>query len=56
MTRRGVSLHSFQQAYYLGRMSLEDCITACAEMGVQHVVEAYDAGAGGSGPPLLEAE
>lgn len=33
MARRGVSLYSFQQAFYLRRMSLEDCIAACAEMG-----------------------
>jgi sugar phosphate isomerase/epimerase len=30
---RGVSLYSFQQAYYLRRMTLEDCIAACAQMG-----------------------
>jgi hypothetical protein len=30
---RGVTLYSFQQAYYLREMSLEDCIAACAGMG-----------------------
>ena len=33
MAGRGVSLYSFQQAYYLGELSLADCIAACAEMG-----------------------
>lgn len=33
MATRGVSLYSFQQAYYLGRMTLEDCIAASAGMG-----------------------
>lgn len=33
MTSRGVSLYSFQQAFYLGRMSLEDCIASSAELG-----------------------
>src|SRR5581483_9755059 len=30
---RGVSLYSLQQAYYLRRLTLEDCIAACAAMG-----------------------
>lgn len=33
MTTRGVSLYSFQQAFYLGQMSLEDCIRTSAELG-----------------------
>src|SRR5919206_1419011 len=33
MASRGVSLYSFQQAYYLGKMTLEDCIAASADMG-----------------------
>jgi len=33
MAFRGVSLYSFQQAYYLRRMTLEDCIAASAELG-----------------------
>lgn len=31
--RRGVSLYSYQQAYYLGQMSLEECIAAAARVG-----------------------
>lgn len=31
--RRGVSLYSFQNDSFLGRMTLEDCIRTCAEMG-----------------------
>lgn len=33
MVTRGASLYSFQQAYYLRQMSLEDCIAASARMG-----------------------
>ncbi|MTH79989.1 sugar phosphate isomerase/epimerase family protein [Paracoccus aestuariivivens] len=31
--KRGVSLYSFQNDTFLGRMNLEDCIRTCAEMG-----------------------
>jgi sugar phosphate isomerase/epimerase len=31
--KRGVSLYSFQEEYFLRKMSLEDCITAAARMG-----------------------
>lgn len=31
--KRGVSLYSFQEEYFLGKMSLEDCIAAAADMG-----------------------
>lgn len=31
--KRGVSLYSFQEEYFLRKMSLEDCIAACAKMG-----------------------
>jgi sugar phosphate isomerase/epimerase len=31
--KRGVSLYSFQEEYYLRKMSLEDCIAKCAEFG-----------------------
>jgi sugar phosphate isomerase/epimerase len=31
--KRGVSLYSFQEEYYLRKMSLEDCIAQCAEFG-----------------------
>ncbi|THF50795.1 sugar phosphate isomerase/epimerase family protein [Allorhizobium terrae] len=31
--KRGVSLYSFQNDTFLGRMTLEDCIRTCAEMG-----------------------
>ena len=40
--RRGVSLYSFQQEYYLGQLTLEDCIARCAEMdapGIEIVSE-----------------
>lgn len=37
MAFRGVSLYSFQQAYYLGQMTLEDCIAASAEMGASGI-------------------
>ena len=31
--KRSVSLYSYQEEYYLGKMSLEDCIRAAAEAG-----------------------
>ena len=31
--KRGVSLYSFQEEYFLRKMSLEDCIAAAAKMG-----------------------
>lgn len=31
--KRGVSLHSFQEEYFLQKMTLEDCIAACAKFG-----------------------
>ncbi|SFT07884.1 sugar phosphate isomerase/epimerase family protein [Saccharopolyspora flava] len=31
--RRGVSLYSFQEEYFLRTMSVEDCVAACARMG-----------------------
>jgi sugar phosphate isomerase/epimerase len=31
--KRGVSLYSFQNETFLGKMNLEDCIRSCAEMG-----------------------
>lgn len=31
--KRGVSLYSFQEEYFLRKMSLEDCIATCASMG-----------------------
>ena len=31
--KRGVSLYSFQEEFFLRKMTLEDCIAACAEMG-----------------------
>ncbi|MEG8046709.1 hypothetical protein QP175_11150 [Sphingomonas aerolata] len=31
--KRGVSLYSFQNETFLGKMTLEDCIRTCAEMG-----------------------
>lgn len=35
--RRGVSLYSFQNDTFLGRMTLEDCIRTCAEMGAMGI-------------------
>ena len=35
--KRGVSLYSYQQEYYLGQMNLEDCIKAVAELGADGV-------------------
>jgi len=31
--KRGVSLYSFQEEYFLRKMTLEDCIAACARLG-----------------------
>jgi sugar phosphate isomerase/epimerase len=31
--KRGVSLYSFQEEYFLRKMTLEDCIAACAKIG-----------------------
>ncbi|OXM72690.1 MULTISPECIES: sugar phosphate isomerase/epimerase family protein [Amycolatopsis] len=31
--RRGVSLYSFQEEYFLRTMSVEDCVAACASLG-----------------------
>ncbi|MFC4455412.1 sugar phosphate isomerase/epimerase family protein [Deinococcus sonorensis] len=31
--RRGVSLYSFQEEFFLRKMTLEDCVAACASMG-----------------------
>ncbi|GHF45230.1 sugar phosphate isomerase/epimerase [Deinococcus metalli] len=31
--KRGVSLYSFQEEFFLRRMTLEDCVAACADMG-----------------------
>ena len=35
--RRGVSLYSFQNETFLGRMTLEDCIRTCADMGAKGI-------------------
>lgn len=35
--KRGVSLYSFQNETFQGRMSLEDCIRTCAEMGANGI-------------------
>ena len=35
--RRGVSLYSYQQEYYLRRMDLEDCVRAVSELGADGV-------------------
>ena len=35
--KRGVSLYSFQEEYFLRRMSLEDCLVACARMGANGI-------------------
>lgn len=35
--KRGVSLYSFQHETFLGRMTLEDCIRTCAEMGANGI-------------------
>src|ERR1700730_16890180 len=31
--KRGVSLYSFQEEYFLRKMTLEDCVATCARMG-----------------------
>lgn len=35
--KRGVSLYSFQNETFQGRMSLEDCVRTCAEMGAMGI-------------------
>lgn len=35
--KRGVSLYSYQQEYYLRKMNLEDCIKAVAELGADGI-------------------
>lgn len=35
--KRGVSLYSFQEEYFLRTMSLEDCIAACARIGANGI-------------------
>ncbi len=35
--KRGVSLYSFQEEYFLRKMTLEDCIAACAKMGANGI-------------------
>jgi len=35
--KRGVSLYSFQNETFQGKMSLEDCIRTCAEMGARGI-------------------
>ena len=35
--KRGVSLYSFQNETFLGRMTLEDCIRTCAEIGAKGI-------------------
>ena len=35
MIRRGISIYSFQEKYYRGEMSLEDCLATTAKMGVR---------------------
>ena len=35
--KRGVSLYSFQNETFLGKMSLEDCIRTCAEIGAKGI-------------------
>ena len=31
--KRGVSLYSFQEEYFLRKMTLEDCIAKCGDLG-----------------------
>jgi len=31
--KRGVSLYSFQEEYFLGKMNLEDCLATCSKLG-----------------------
>ena len=33
--KRGVSLYSFQNETFQGKMTLEDCIRTCAELGAR---------------------
>ena len=33
--QRGISIYSFQEKYYRGEMSLEDCLATAADMGVK---------------------
>src|ERR1700732_2925512 len=33
--KRGISIYSFQEKYYRGEMSLEDCLATAAKMGVR---------------------
>lgn len=40
--KRGVSLYSYQQAYYLGQMSLEECIAAAARVGAYGIESIAD--------------
>jgi len=35
MIRRGISIYSFQEKYYRGEMSLEDCLATTARMGIR---------------------
>lgn len=35
--KRGVSLYSFQEEFFLRKMTLEDCIAACAKMGANGI-------------------
>ena len=35
--KRGVSLYSFQNETFLGKMTLEDCVRTCAEMGANGI-------------------
>jgi sugar phosphate isomerase/epimerase len=35
--KRGVSLYSFQEEFFLRKMTLEDCIVACAKMGANGI-------------------
>jgi sugar phosphate isomerase/epimerase len=37
MIKRGVSLYSYQQEYYLGKMTLEDCVKAVRDLGTDGV-------------------
>ncbi|HRF50853.1 MAG TPA: TIM barrel protein [Anaerolineales bacterium] len=35
--KRGVSLYSFQEEFFLRKMTLEDCIAACAKLGAKGI-------------------
>ena len=35
--KRGVSLYSFQNETFQGKMTLEDCIRTCAEIGAHGI-------------------